>query len=159
MAESSTDKDAAFYSSVSSNPILPQIQFEQQSDDRSSSFMISPKPEPSPYVDISELMNQQVVTLTPLANLVSVGVSKPQPVADLFSRLDRKSTEVVTLSPAESQSVVLGILRKVHQGLFDRNNCRSCEEEDIGRKVFMCASMRLGSSGLVTRTFALRHSG
>lgn len=128
MAESSTDKDAAFYSSVSSNPILPQIQFEQQSDDRSNNtFMISPKPEPSPYVDISELMNQQVVTLAPLANLVSVSVSKPQPVADLFGRLDRKSTEVVGLSPVEDQSVVLDILRNVHRGLLDHNNCRSCE--------------------------------
>lgn len=125
MAESSTDKEAAFYSSVSSNPILPQIQFEQQSDDRSNAFMISPKPEPLPYVDISELMSQQVVALTPLANLVSVGVSKPPPVTDLFSRLDRKSTEVVNLCPAENQNMVLDILRKVHQGLFDHNNYRS----------------------------------
>lgn len=125
VAESSTDKEAAFYSSVSSNPILPQIPFEQQTSEHSNSFLITPKPEPMPYVDISELMNtygnggtHQLVSLAQQGNLIPVNISKPPPVTELFGRLEKKNEEVVALCPVENQGMILEILRKVQQGLF-----------------------------------------
>lgn len=134
VAESSTDKEAAFYSSVSSNPILPQIPFEQQTGDHNNSFLITPKPEPLPYVDISELMNTyanggspQLVSFAQQGNLISVNLSKPQPVTELFSRMEKKNAEVIALCPVENQGMIVEILGKVQQGLFSRC-CRPLQD-------------------------------
>lgn len=125
IAESSTDKESAFfYSSVSNNPILPQIRFESQSTDQNH-FLINPKSEPSPYVDIGELMNQDVKqqhTFTGPQQLVSMQprlptiVSKPPPVVELYSRLDKKYTDVMTLSPPDNRQSVIHVLSDVQQG-------------------------------------------
>lgn len=129
IAESSTDKESAFfYSSVSNNPILPQIHFESQSTDQNH-FLINPKSEPSPYVDIGELMsqNQDVKhTFTGPQQLVSMAprlpasVSKPQPVVELFSRLENKYTEVVTLSPPDNRQSVMHVLLDVQQAVIKK---------------------------------------
>lgn len=128
IAESSTDKESPFfYSSVSNNPILPQIHFEQQSADQNQ-FLINPKPEPSAYVDIGELMNQdvkhpftaaaqQAVALPPR---LPAAVSKPHPVVELYSRLEKKYTDVVTLSPLDNRSSVMQVLLEVEHAVIKK---------------------------------------
>jgi len=127
IAENSTDKESGFfYSSVSINPILPQIPFESQSADQNQ-FLINPKSEPSPYVDIGELMNQdvkhpfaggqQMVSLPPR---VPAAVSKPQPVVELYSRLEKKYTDVVTLSPLDNRQSVMQVLLEVEQAVIKK---------------------------------------
>lgn len=141
IAESSTDKESApfFYSSVSNNPILPQIHYESQSADQNQ-FLVNPKSEPSPYIELTDLMNQDVkhvfagnqqqpVSLTCLP----AAVSKPQPVVELYSRLEKKYKDVVSLSPLESRQSVMQVLLEVEcaviKKLFEEitpNDTRIC---------------------------------